>query len=442
MLSRILIIKTPLLTVVMLLSLTLLVGCRCTSSCCLPETPAVPCVCMTAFPDGQSANVADLVPVYEDAELLQPLPTPAESFCQLDPATCQCNAAVNANLANLVKLEQHWASTIIECDSRIVRENLCLNRDLLVLHEYDLRSEAAVAAVESLYNLAALEARIHYLELALQENRNTLARIDALEAEGLETDGLDRGEVEIVINALKDRRLQADYTRLQLNGQLQKLLACYSNEFQFYWPSVDWVPNLTPVDISAEVAQGMAHRSDMRGVQLVLCKLEKGTLRVARGVLNIADSTLGSVEPTEGWIHRLRCIRCSGHEVDVRCKQLALLYTDTENLATAELKNAAYRVAMQQKRVMLARQSVEDRRESVYRMEEKRDVEETTIFEISRERSRLFDAEGELVQQIANLKIARVKLKFAQGTLGQECGYTRTLCTEGCCDGACMRCKK
>ncbi|MEQ8838611.1 MAG: hypothetical protein RID07_17535, partial [Lacipirellulaceae bacterium] len=65
-----------------------------------------------------------------------------------------------------------------------------------------------------------------------------------------------------------------------------------------------------------------------------------------------------------------------------------------------------------------------------------------TIFEISRERSRLFDAEGELIQQIANLKIARVKLRMAQGVLGQECGYTRILCTEGCCDGACMRCGK
>lgn len=421
---------------------TLLSGCRCPSKCCLPQTPTAPCVCEPAFPPATPPDVAATVPLYEDASILQPLPAPEDTFCLLDSVTCQCNAATNANLANLVKLEQHWATTIIECDSRIVRENLCLNRDLLVLHEYDLRTEAASAAMEAFYNLAALEARLHYLDRAIEENKQSLARIDALTEKDLPTEGLDRGEVEIVINALHDRRLQANYARLQLNGQLQKLLACCSNEYQFYWPSVDWTPDLTPVDVAGEVAQGMAHRSDVRGLQLVLCKLEKQTLRVARGVLNVADSTLGSVEPTEGWIHRLRCIRCSDHEVDVRCKQLALLLTDTEQLATAELKNAAYKVALQQQRVSLARKAVEDRREALYRLEAKRDVDDITIFEISRERSRLFDAEGELIQQIANLKIARVKLRTAQGVLGEECGYTRILCTEGCCDGACMRCEK
>ncbi|MEO2049791.1 MAG: hypothetical protein ABGX16_24800, partial [Pirellulales bacterium] len=65
---------------------------------------------------------------------LKPLPTPDESYQLLDTKTCQCHAATNANTANLVLLERHWARVVIECDSRAVRDNLCLERDLLALH--------------------------------------------------------------------------------------------------------------------------------------------------------------------------------------------------------------------------------------------------------------------------------------------------------------------
>jgi hypothetical protein len=118
-----------------------------------------------------------------------------------------------------------------------------------------------------------------------------------------------------------------------------------------------------------------------------------------------------------------------------------MLYNDTEQLATADIKGAAYQVVLQQQRVALARKSVEDRRAELHATTAKRDVDDTAVFEISQIRGRLYDAESKLIEQVAALKIAETGLKKSQAALAAECGFSPKLCCEGECDGACMRCQ-
>lgn len=417
-------------------------GCRCPSSCCVPATPCVPCnlnqtTGETLPPDLMHAVPECLVGTCQ----LQSIPSPGETYHLLSAADCQCRAAANANLANMVELEEHWAGVIIECDSKIVQKNLCLQRDLLELHAADVRNKAAASALEAFYQLAGLEARKHFLESAISETRQSVERADKLKGAGLPAE-VDRDALAVQLVELEDQRLQLQFARVQLNGQLQKQLGCPVSEQDFFWPQVEWAVDLTPIDAETELAAGLPGRFDMRGIELVLCKLEKSTLRVARGVLGVADGTLGSVEPTEGWIHKLRCIRCSGHEVDVRCRQLAMLYADTEQLATAEIKGAVYQVVLQQQRIALARQALADRRAHLHGMTAKRDADDVAIFEISQVRGRVFDAESDLIQQVVGLRIAEVQLRKAQAALAAECGFApRMCCEDGCCNGACMRCQ-
>jgi hypothetical protein len=432
----------PRIAIIAIMSVaTAAAGCRCPSACCLPATPKIPCDLAEGPRDGAQPDFVLLTPDCAQGEcLLLALPSPGESYRLLSPAECQCRAAANANLANLVELEEHWASVIIECDSKVVQQNLCLQRDLLELHAADVRNKAAGTALEAYYQLAGLEARAHYLDLAIQETTRTRDRIDALRESGLQA-ALDRDEVASRLATLEDQRLQLQFARVQLNGQLQKQLGCPVSEHDFFWPEVDWTPEMTPPDADAELAVALPNRFDLRGLELVLCNLEKATLRVARGVLAVADGTLGSVEPTEGLVHRIRCLPCDEHEVDVRCRQLAMLYADTEQLATAEIKSAAYQVVLQQQRVANSRAAVEARRANVQSMLDRRDAEDIQIFEISAARGRLFDAEADLIDQAASLKIALVRLRKAQAALAAECGFTPRLCCEGCCNGHCIRCQ-
>jgi len=431
----------PRIAIIGVMTLATAAGCRCPSASCVPATPARPCDVQRAAVDDVPPNLTLLTPdCTAEGCTLQPLPSPTETFHILTPGDCQCRAAANANLANLVELEEHWAGVIIECDSNVVQQNLCLQRDLLELHAGDLRNKAAATAMEAYYQLAGLEARKHYLDRAVLETTRSLERADKLRESGLPTE-IDRDELSMRLSEMEDQRLQLQFARVQLNGQLQKQLGCPVSENDFFWPQVDWQPNMSPFDAEAELASGLPNRFDLRGLELVLCHLEKTTLRVARGVLAVADGTLGSVEPTEGIVHRIRCLNCNEHEVDVRCRQLSMLYNDTVQLATAEIKGAVYQVVLQQQRVALARDAVKQRQAHLDAMNARRDAEDIPIFEISGARARVYDAESNLVEQVAALKIAEIRLRRTQAALAAECGFAPKLCCEGCCNGACMRCQ-
>jgi len=430
------------LAIALMLLAPLLGGCRCPSCKCVPATPVAPCSYEAAAPVPRSPeDLAALIPTSNDAVCDFPcrLPEPTECYEAIDHATCQCNAATNSVTASAVDLERHWASVLIACDQGPVEEALCLTRGLLALQSIDLRNSSAASALTTLYLLAGAEAELDYADRGIAELKATINRIDELKDGGLEApDGLDRGALAARYAELCDNRLQLCYARLQLNGQLKRLLGCPIDTRRFFWPKIDWTPNLTEPDVEGAVIEGLAHRADLRSLHLVRCKLNRATLPVAREVLQVADGTLGTVSPAPGIVHHLRCGDCKEHEIPVRCRQLTILTADTERLAMAAIKSAAYKLITQQDRVRVAKLAVDSRRSELLKLEKRREAEEITIFEISAARGRVIEAEASLVEKVIELKIAEVGLREAQGTLAIECGYDAEICGEHCCTGCCV----
>jgi hypothetical protein len=158
--------------------------------------------------------------------------------------------------------------------------------------------------------------------------------------------------------------------------------------------------------------------------------------------LAIADSTIGSIEPRDGLRHIVRCYHCNAAEVPIRCKQLAIFYDDTEQGATAEIKNAAYQVTLLQHEIVLDQQLIASHQENLRVLEDTRNVNDTSVFELSEARGGLYEAQSQLVGHVTSLKIAFAKLRTAQGLLPQECGVNPVICTnENCCDGDCFCCQ-
>lgn len=368
------------------------------------------------------------------------LPGPSESYHALDPATCQCHAATNATVANAVEIERHWANVLIGCEEGAYEESLCLTRSLLSIQAADVRNSTAGAALTSFYLLAGVEGQEQSLDNGIRELEATLRRLEDLRSSNLPTPSqIEPGVIAAQLAELKDKKLQLCLLRIQLNGQLKRLLGCSLDERQFFWPRVEWAPDLAPIDVDAAVAEGLPHRADIRSLQIVRCKLDKATVPVARLVLKVADATLGSVAPAPGLLHHLRCGDCKDHEIAVRCQQLSLMQADATQLAIAKIKSAAYKVAVQQDRVRLAKDAVDGRRRELERLNALRKVEDISIFEISAARGRVFDAEASLVEKVIELKVAEVALKEVQGLLAVECGYDVTICGEHCCTGCCVR---
>lgn len=364
-------------------------------------------------------------------ELLQirSLPTPGESYDSLTESVCQCQAAQNANEAQLIELEAYWAGVMVDCETGASERAFCLAKDLLSLQAAGKRNEAAGSALATFYLLASLEARETYLQQGANELRQSVNRVRRLKSKGLVVPSqVDADELATKLAALKDDAIELQLTRVHLNGQLKQLLGCPIEAERMFWPELAWQPDFVPPDVEGLVSEGLASRIELRSLRLAISGLNKTTLPIARAVLQASNGVLGSIAPLEGPLHQLRCAGCNAKEPTVRFRQLRLLLSESERLITAEIKAAAYKQIAQQERVQLAWQAVRDRREELQQLESRRDVDRTSVFEISRTKGRLYTAEATLVEQVIELKLAEAAVRQAQGMLAVECGYRPAVC--------------
>ncbi|MCA9241741.1 MAG: hypothetical protein KDA37_16135, partial [Planctomycetales bacterium] len=334
-------------------------GCKCPSTRCAPCARVAPCAYERSVAVWETPDLTQQAMSADDSLFLFPcqLPSPEDTYHLIDASACQCNAAMNAKVPYLLELEQHWAGVLIDCESEAVRKALCLTRDLLVLREAELRNKAAGAALTSFYLLGGVEVQLLYAQRGIDEAQVTLDRIDALTAKGLQApEVVDRADLASRLNDLQDAKLQLDLTRVQLNGQLKKLLDCPLNLHDNFLPQVDWRCEFSTPDYDTLAAEGIAHRSDVRSVRLAACRLEKATVPVSRAVLAVADTALGTVEPQGrlGVCRLIRCGCCYEQEESIRRRQLCALLAEARGVAEAKIKAAAYQVVSQQQRVALA----------------------------------------------------------------------------------------
>ena len=82
----------------------------------------------------------------------------------------------------------------------------------------------------------------------------------------------------------------------------------------------------------------------------------------------------------------------------VRCRQLAIFYDHSERRATAEIKNAVYKIGLLQQRIVVAQDAVIELQDELAELEKKRDVNDVTVFELSNLRGQLYEAQSRLVE--------------------------------------------
>jgi predicted secreted protein len=406
----------------------MLTGCRCASQHCVPSTAKLACPAERTLATATTPDISAVEAVVER------LPSPDEEYRLLDEHTCQCTAAGNAYLANMLRLEQHLATMFAECESARTSRNLTLQRNLLALYAADKRGLAASNAMLAFYYLNELETAIPYLDRVIEETSDAQQRAAKLTGQDL-APTLDPTDFERQLLELRDRRAELDLRRLELNGQLQRQLGCTLATDDFFWPQVSPVVEAEPVDVDAAVAVGLATRQDLRMIRLVICNLEREKLTVVQAFLGAVDGALGTATVQDGTLHRLRCIACSDNEVPVRCRQLKILLDDAERAATVAIRLAAFEVKAHYERIVIAQQKVDSWRARVDRLTAKRAVEDTTVFEISAAQNELYQAEIDVVHHVTQLRLARLALRQAQGLLPGECGYAPVICCPPCDDG-------
>ncbi|MBN1851829.1 MAG: hypothetical protein JW829_03865 [Pirellulales bacterium] len=337
------------------------------------------------------------------------------TFGRLTAAECQSRAVAAAMSADLIELERSLAQALACCASRKAACAMLLTRDLLALRVAEERHAAACDALEMFYRLAEFHGRRQQLEQGIKIAQNATDRLDRLHREGLLPD-VDRRLMDRQQWTLLDQQAQLVLARQQLDDQLHVLLGCAGGQVhQEYWPDIDWKLQPISIDMDSEVSNGLSNRHGLQAVRLVLNRLDTDTLPVAQGVLKSVDASTGIV--TKPGPSFLRCRGFDWDELAVRNEQLMHLLATSEELAAAEIRSGLKRLEVEYTRAILADQvlaSWEARRDELIK---KRDITDTTWLDITKTELELLAAKSSLIERIAAVHIAEIKLRKSQGLM-------------------------
>lgn len=353
----------------------------------------------------------------------------------LSESQCQCLAAANSTLGNLLAVEQ--ATSAEQRAGRRDREAMArsLFGNLLALRAVEERNRSAAAALELHYRLAGAWFGRDQLDRSLEEVRRGLRDFRQAKATGLSVPG-DEERLQIQEIDLVDRKVQVDAAIVQLDGQLCRLIGVERDDHQPLQPTAEWTVAARPTDADAAVAEGLRSRPDLVMLCLLSQELNGQTLPAVRSALGRLDPLVGGLSLGVCCLSLRRVCDCA--ELEGRETQLGHLQESQRRAAEEEIRGAAVEVEKRLRQVGLAKDKADRCQSELRRLREKRAAKgNVQPSEVSAAQLEVFRAESDAFQAVVEWKIAGMKLKESQGLLASECGYTLpvTYCEAGMSEG-------
>jgi len=350
----------------------------------------------------------------------KPKPTPAK-YRQLHAEQCQCLAAANCALANVLEEESKLGTSCAKGQRSASKPDAVMRRKMLAYRAVEERNHAAASALRTFYLLAEAESNRDRLQESRDETKRMIENLKSLKDQGLQVD-LDDRLLQRQRLDLLDQRRQSQLLVSQLNGQLRALVGLDADDETLIWPAADLSVTTDPVDEAAAIREGLAHRADIGMLRMMNGSLDLGTLPAARSGLQQADPMLGGSKRAGRVLGTANSSKnCA--ELQTRRTQLQQQLDDRTRTATEEIRQKARAVETRLQQIALARQARDVCADQLKRLELKRGADGVTPFDISKARLELVRAESEQVRKVIAWKIAQVELKEAQGLLAAECGY-------------------
>jgi hypothetical protein len=345
----------------------------------------------------------------------------------LAEAAVPCLAARASTLGNLLDQKAQALSQ---------RKHICLLRgekageqSIIVLYHAadEARNRAAGDAMEAFYHLIEAQGRLAYLLLGLKEVNESLKRAEELQAKGLHPPV----EISVIRKQLTDLRSDEVNLRiaiLQLNARLKVLLGLSSGDY-FLCPlaNLKVVPGAPAIDEAVDY--GLSHRPDLAFLESLLGILDCGSVGLAAQALGGVNPLLGEPSSSVRCAALLACLDSSKAE-SVK-QQVETLLAERRRQATEEIRQAVMLVIYRSQLVILARQKVENEERRIKELDERKAKGLEAEGELSTARLNLYKAQGELLREVVNWRIARAQLLQAQGRLLEEYPCTNTVTAAG-----------
>jgi hypothetical protein len=408
--------------------------CRRGGSCCPgggDEAP-LPTVERTV----QERAIQDLAAAVQSPASPDDPKTPSD-YRALAPQLCQCLAAKHAPLADGFdnqrrQLEQQEADNRCLCGRKSDKQR-AFQESMLLYSALESRNDAAGKALEWYYQLAGSEAKADLLNISLELGRNMLERADKMKKQGFRLPTpIEEYQRQVV--ELQLQQAQNQLTIEQLNGKLRLALGYDSHSWRI-WPDPSIELGLeNPPEVEAAIRFGLQHRPQLLLLRGMIANLDRDTLGSSRGFLQVVSPLLAMSNPETRckWqkiLDKILHIE-PGKEAEVERvrAQLRDYLRERERSVAAEIYEAVYEIGARRKGTVLARQAADSWQERIRDLTKQRAEGLRGVIELSNLYMEWYKARGVVVQEFLGWRIAVVKLKTAQGTLPDDCGYSDCKC--------------
>jgi outer membrane protein TolC len=280
----------------------------------------------------------------------------------------------------------------------------------------EARNRSAGEAMEAFYQLLEAEGRRALLVLSLKEVNESLERAEELQAKGIHAPV----EVAVIRKQLTDLRSDEVKLRIavvQLNARLKVLLGLSGGDYCL-WPLAELKVLPETPDIDETVNYGMCHRPDLALLEALAGSLDSGSFTLANKTLAALNPLLGETSSRCCCPKLLACLH--GCKIQWAEEQVQCLLAERKRQAEEEIRQAVGVVTHWVQLVVLAQQKVENEEWRIKELEEKKAKGFDAEGELTTARLNVYKAQGELVHEVAEWKIARARLRQAQGRLLEE----------------------
>ncbi len=354
---------------------------------------------------------------------------PQESaYRAITEAQAQCLASAHSSKANYLEQEaQALDSSPLSCLRVHAQRNRALQKAILHHSALEDRNYSAGLALEQYFHLAESEGKADLLWASLAELNQAERDVASLKARGVkllpELEGLKDQERQIRLDVIRlEKAIEALNDRL---AQLTGMEPC-GRGWRFR-PGVEPTP-VTTTEPAAALAVAHANRPSLQLSQQLQADAGPSTLPAVHFFL---QSTTG-VPPTSGDVSPVGKLLslCSGHrEFPSRRAQLDRIAAENERLVTEEVCQALRNLQVQAQLAEVARKRLAEQQAKLHDLETQVAQGIISSVHLLMPRLQAHRLEADVLHEVAEWHIARIKLKQAQGLLVQECAGPHATCT-------------
>jgi hypothetical protein len=352
------------------------------------------------------------------------IPGEKPTYCALPEQDVQCLAALHSSVANLLV---HEADAVVEQPAglHLCATNRNMLRELVLLAAIHQRNQDAAAALEIFLRLVEAESGIWNIEKQVEQVDATLADIQRFEDQGL-LPPISKAEVASQRLDLQHRLVDLQPTIQGLNEQLARKLNVELPPGARFWPEAQLVVD-SEIPAAEEAAMtALANRADLAAVR---CAVQAEPRDYAAAVQLLMQQVTGGLSnrvPSA----KLAVLQTHARQSEalVRGDQLDLMLYDRQRQAESETVQAVELLAARLKQIDLTRQRLALAQQRVQSLEQQQQLISGATFNLRKARSEAVILEQSLLHDTIEWKLARIKLKQAQGLLAVECGYEPSLC--------------